>query len=55
MFEVVVEFVLVGMCFGDLEGNIIFVNDVWYKIIGYFGMGLVKSFGFLVCIVEEDR
>ncbi|CAP67829.1 uncharacterized protein PODANS_1_17090 [Podospora anserina S mat+] len=55
MFEAVAEFVPVGMCFGDPEGNITFANDAWYKITGYPGTGPVKSSGFLACIVEEDR
>ncbi|KAK4178882.1 hypothetical protein QBC36DRAFT_344225 [Triangularia setosa] len=55
MFEAVAEFVPVGMCFGDPEGNITFANDAWYKITGYPGTGPVKSAGFLACVVEEDR
>ncbi|KAK0718879.1 hypothetical protein B0T21DRAFT_414902 [Apiosordaria backusii] len=55
MFEAVAEFVPVGMCFGDPEGNITFANDAWYKITGYPGTGPVKNSGFLACVVEEDR
>ncbi|KAK4199619.1 hypothetical protein QBC40DRAFT_281713, partial [Triangularia verruculosa] len=55
MFEAVAEFVPVGMCFGDPEGNITFANDAWYKITGYPERGLVKNAGFLACVVEEDR
>ncbi|KAL2135582.1 hypothetical protein VTI74DRAFT_7858 [Chaetomium olivicolor] len=55
MFEAIAEFVPVGMCFGDPEGNIIFANDAWYKITGYPGTGPISSQGFLSCIKEEDR
>jgi PAS domain-containing protein len=47
MFQTVAEFVPVGMCFGDLEGNISFANDAWYKITGYPGTGPVSRDGFL--------
>lgn len=55
MFEAVAEFVPVGMCFGDSEGNITYANDAWYKITGYPGTGPIASQGFLSCVKEEDR
>ncbi|KAM7209660.1 putative histidine kinase [Naviculisporaceae sp. PSN 640] len=55
MFEAVAEFVPVGMCFGDVQGNITFANDAWYKITGYPGTVPVESQGFLSCVSEEDR
>ncbi|KAJ4298680.1 hypothetical protein N0V88_003711 [Collariella sp. IMI 366227] len=55
MFEAVAEFVPVGMCFGDPEGNITYANDAWCKITGYPGTGPISSQGFLSCIKEEDR
>ena len=55
MFEAVAEFVPVGMCFGDVHGNITFANDAWYKITGYPGTGHVESQRFLSCVKEEDR
>lgn len=55
MFEAVAEFVPVGMCFGDPEGNITFANDAWYKITGYPGIGPISNQGFLACVREEDR
>ncbi|KAK4157013.1 hypothetical protein C8A00DRAFT_30107 [Chaetomidium leptoderma] len=55
MFEAVAEFVPVGMCFGDPEGNITYANDAWYKITGYPGTGPIPSHGFLACVKEEDR
>ncbi len=55
MFEAVAEFVPVGMCFGDPEGNITYANDAWYKITGYPGTGPIASQGFLSCVKEEDR
>ncbi|KAK3939460.1 putative histidine kinase [Diplogelasinospora grovesii] len=54
-FEAVAEFVPVGMCFGDPEGNITFANDAWYKITGCPGTGPIESQGFLSCVREEDR
>ncbi|KAK5660691.1 hypothetical protein OQA88_12055 [Cercophora sp. LCS_1] len=56
MFEAVAEFVPVGMCFGDTEGNITFANDTWYKITGHpGGTGPISNQGFLACVIEEDR
>lgn len=56
MFETVAEFVPVGMCFGDPEGNITYANDAWYKITGYPGTGRpIAKQGFLACVEEEDR
>jgi len=55
MFEAVAEFVPVGMCFGDSEGNITYANDAWYKITGYPGTGPIANQGFLSCVKEEDR
>ncbi|KAK1833141.1 putative signal transduction histidine-protein kinase [Podospora conica] len=54
-FEAVTEFVPVGMCFGDVEGNITFANDAWYKITGYPGTSPISNQGFLSCVKEEDR
>ncbi|KAL2015411.1 hypothetical protein VTK56DRAFT_5522 [Thermocarpiscus australiensis] len=55
MFEAIAQFVPVGMCFGDPQGNITFANDAWYKITGYPGTGLIENQGFLSCVKEEDR
>ncbi|AEO65266.1 uncharacterized protein THITE_2076488 [Thermothielavioides terrestris NRRL 8126] len=56
MFETVAEFVPVGMCFGDPEGNITYANDAWYRITGYPGAGRpIANQGFLACVLEEDR
>ena len=55
MFEAVAEFVPVGMCFGDPDGNITYANDAWYKITGYPGTGPIAREGFLSCVREEDR
>lgn len=54
-FEAVTEFVPVGMCFGDVEGNITFANDAWYKITGFPGTSPISNQGFLSCVKEEDR
>ena len=55
MFEAVAEFVPVGMCFGDVQGNITFANDAWYKITGYPRISPIKNQDFLSCVKEEDR
>ncbi|KAH7634988.1 putative histidine kinase group protein [Sordaria sp. MPI-SDFR-AT-0083] len=55
MFEALAEFVPVGMCFGDPQGNITFANDAWYKITGFPGNGPIANNGFLACVKEEDR
>ncbi|SPQ19488.1 51c20eb7-778a-4016-b170-7e771b4dabe8 [Thermothielavioides terrestris] len=56
MFETVAEFVPVGMCFGDPEGNITYANDAWYRITGYPGACRpIANQGFLACVLEEDR
>lgn len=55
MFEALAEFVPVGMCFGDPQGNITFANDAWYKMTGFPGNGPIANDGFLACVKEEDR
>ncbi|KAK3397875.1 putative histidine kinase group protein [Sordaria brevicollis] len=55
MFEALAEFVPVGMCFGDPQGNITFANDAWYKMTGFPGNGPIANNGFLACVKEEDR
>ncbi|KAM7191008.1 putative histidine kinase [Rhypophila sp. PSN 637] len=55
LFDAVAEFVPVGMCIGDIHGNITFANDAWYKITGYPGTGPVQNEGFMSCVREEDR
>lgn len=55
MFEAVAEFVPVGMCFGDPEGNLTYANDAWYKITGFPGTGPITKQSFLSCAKEEDR
>ncbi|KAK3336395.1 putative histidine kinase group protein [Cercophora scortea] len=55
MFEVMTEFVPVGMCFGDSRGNITFANDAWYKITGYPGTGPIGNQEFLSCVRDEDQ
>lgn len=53
-FQAVAEFVPVGMCFGDPEGDITFANDAWYKITGCPRTGPVVKQGILSCVKEED-
>jgi PAS domain S-box-containing protein len=54
-FEAVAEFIPVGMCFGDSQGNINFANDAWCRITGISREDLAPAQGFLPCVVEEDR
>lgn len=54
-FEAVAEFIPVGMCFGDSQGNINFANDAWCRITGIKREKLAPAHGYLPCVVEEDR
>ena len=54
-FEAVAEFIPVGMCFGDAQGNITFANDAWYRITGYPQKGPITAEGFMSCVLDEDR
>lgn len=54
-FEAVAEFIPVGMCFGDNQGNISFANDAWCRITGLKREDLSPAQGYLPCVVEEDR
>lgn len=54
-FEAVAEFIPVGMCFGDIQGNINFANDAWCRITGISRENLSPAQGYLPCVVEEDR
>lgn len=51
-FRAVAEFVPIGMCFGDMEGNISYANDAWYRITGH-PRGSVEH-DFLKCVMDED-
>lgn len=50
-FEVVAEFIPVGMCFGDIQGNIGYANAAWYRITGR----PAGTDRLLSCVVEEDK
>lgn len=54
-FEAVAEFIPVGMCFGDNQGNITFANDAFCRITGLTREDLLPNQGYLPCVVEEDR
>jgi signal transduction histidine kinase/CheY-like chemotaxis protein len=54
-FEAVAEFIPVGMCFGDNQGNITFANDAFCRITGLTREGLLPNQGYLPCVVEQDR
>jgi signal transduction histidine kinase/DNA-binding NarL/FixJ family response regulator len=53
-FQAVAEFIPVGMCFGDGQGNITFANDAWYRITGH-EPGPIPPGGFQSCVIPEDR
>jgi signal transduction histidine kinase/DNA-binding response OmpR family regulator len=53
-FKAVAEFIPVGMCFGDVYGNISFANDAWYRITGH-PAGSITTDGFLSCVFVEDQ
>ncbi|KAK4466701.1 putative signal transduction histidine-protein kinase [Cladorrhinum samala] len=56
LFEAVAEFVPVGMCFNDPQGNITYANDAWYKITGCPpGACPIANEEFLMRVKEEDR
>lgn len=54
-FEAVAEFIPVGMCFGDNQGNITFANDAFCRITGLTREGLLPNQLYLPCVVEQDR
>ncbi|KAB5547100.1 hypothetical protein GE09DRAFT_1204824 [Coniochaeta sp. 2T2.1] len=54
-FEAVAEFIPVGMCFGDNQGNITFANDAFCRITGLTREGLIPNQAYLPCVVEQDR
>jgi PAS domain S-box-containing protein len=54
-FEAVAEFIPVGMCFGDNQGNITFANDAFCRITGLSLDGLLPGQGYLPCVVDADR
>lgn len=53
-FQVVAEFIPVGMCFVDPGGNITYANDAWHRITGY-PLGPLGSDALLACVLEEDK
>ncbi|KAK3996900.1 hypothetical protein QBC44DRAFT_231094 [Cladorrhinum sp. PSN332] len=56
LFEAVAEFVPVGMCFNDPNGNITYANDAWYEITGCTqAAGPISTATFLKRVKEEDR
>ncbi|KAK4124812.1 putative histidine kinase group protein [Parathielavia appendiculata] len=60
-FEAVAEFIPVGMCImevvdeNEIQGNITYANDAWYKITGYPASAPISRNGFFSCVNEEDR
>jgi signal transduction histidine kinase/FixJ family two-component response regulator len=55
-FQAVAEFIPVGMCFGDPDGNITFANDAWYRIMGLpTTVSTITPDVFLSHVMEADR
>ncbi|KAH8662210.1 hsp90-like protein [Xylariales sp. PMI_506] len=54
-FQAIAEFIPIGMCFGDSEGNITFANDAWHLITGLPKSEPISHEAFLSQIVKEDR
>ncbi|KAK4102273.1 putative histidine kinase group protein [Parathielavia hyrcaniae] len=60
-FEAVAEFIPVGMCImevvdeNEIQGNITYANDAWYKITGYPATAPISREGFFSRVKEEDR
>lgn len=53
-FTAVAEFIPVGMCFVDNQGNITFANDAWHRITGY-PKGPIAQGALLESVLEEDK
>ncbi|KAF4968578.1 hypothetical protein FSARC_4051 [Fusarium sarcochroum] len=53
-FTAVADFIPVGMCFVDVEGNITFANDAWHRITGY-PKGTIAQGALLESVLEEDK
>ncbi|KAF4985734.1 hypothetical protein FGRMN_11115 [Fusarium graminum] len=54
MFTAVADFIPVGMCFVDVEGNITFANDAWHRITGC-PRGPIAQGALLESVLEEDK
>ncbi|KAF5003849.1 hypothetical protein FDECE_9625 [Fusarium decemcellulare] len=50
----VADFIPVGMCFVDTEGNIAFANEAWHRITGY-PKGPIAQGALLESVLEEDK
>ncbi|KAH7316493.1 hypothetical protein B0I35DRAFT_461162 [Stachybotrys elegans] len=53
-FKAVADFIPVGMLFLDVQGDVNFANDAWYRITGH-PEGPIGSSALLECAIEEDR
>ncbi|KAF7547760.1 hypothetical protein G7Z17_g7498 [Cylindrodendrum hubeiense] len=50
----VAEFIPVGMCFVDTDGNVTFANEAWHRITGH-PKGAMNRGALLESVLEEDR
>ncbi|KAH7175549.1 hypothetical protein EDB81DRAFT_635383 [Dactylonectria macrodidyma] len=50
----VAEFIPVGMCFVDTDGNVTYANEAWYRMTGY-PRGNVHRGALLESVLEEDK
>ncbi|KAF7552694.1 hypothetical protein G7046_g7333 [Stylonectria norvegica] len=53
-FKAVAEFIPVGMCFVDTDGNVTFANDAWHRITGY-PKGPIAAGALLESVIDEDK
>ncbi|KAF4971496.1 hypothetical protein FZEAL_9839 [Fusarium zealandicum] len=53
-FSAVADFIPVGMCFVDTEGNITFANDAWHRITGH-PKGPIAQGALMEAILQEDK
>ncbi|KAH7019210.1 hypothetical protein EDB80DRAFT_700216 [Ilyonectria destructans] len=49
----VAEFIPIGMCFVDTDGNVTFANEAWHRITGY-PRGTIHRGALLESVLEED-
>ncbi|CAM1502273.1 Fc.00g042570.m01.CDS01 [Cosmosporella sp. VM-42] len=53
-FKAVAEFIPVGMCFVDTDGNVTYANDAWHRITGY-PKGPIAPGALLENVMEADK
>ncbi|KAI1852029.1 hypothetical protein JX266_002882 [Neoarthrinium moseri] len=54
-FQAIAELIPVGMCFGNIQGEITFANDAWHLITGVPKTDRITHDTFMSRVVEDDR